>query len=347
MNPYDLITLLGVIQVQKSIKPFWGKWFPSERVFETESIAFDEVSEDYRRMAPFVVPNVQGRIQRQRGYQTFAYKPAYVKPKDAVRPNQFFTRTAGESLVTGTLTAQQRANARIAELLASHKIKIDNRVEWMRGKILIDGKVTIEGRDYPKVTVDFNRDASLTVTLTGTAKWDAPSTATPVKDLQGLRRKISDLTGAVARDYVFGENAWALFYATIDPVKLQNNQIRGSTGTISAFLDGLEGVEYAGTIAGVNGAGQMNLWVYSQKFKEDDDSLIDGLNTNTVVVLADAVDGVNCYGAIEDIECLQALKYFPKVYDEKDPSVRYLLTQSAPLPVPRQINATASIRVAT
>lgn len=351
MNPYDLITLLSVLQVQKSLKPFWGRWFRSEIVFETAEIAFDKVSDDYRRMAPFVAPNVQGRIQRRSGSSIVSYRPAYVKPKDAIRPNEFFKRTPGESLITGTLSPEARRNATVAKLLGDHRTKIDNRVEWMRAKALIDGMVTVEGRDYPKVTIDFNRDASLTVTLTGTAQWDEPavtSTADPIGDLQDLRRKINDLTGDVARDYVFGPNAWALFYASIDPDELQNNEIRGSEGTISRFLDGLEGVEYAGDLRGVNGAGLMRCWVYSQKVYEDDSSstLTDILDTNTVVLIGDGVQGVDCYGAIEDHEALRALKYFPKVYDEQDPSVRYLLTQSAPLPVPKQINSTASIKVA-
>lgn len=351
MNPYDLITLLRVISVQKTIKPFWGKWFPETLTFDTESIAFDKVSTDYRKLAPFVAPNVQGRVQKQQGYSTVSYRPAYVKPKDIVRPNQMFARQAGEPLIVGSATPQQRLNNAVTRLLAEHRIKIDNRVEWMRAKALIDGKVTVEGRDYPKVTVDFNRAASLTVTLAGTAKWDAPTTAKPLVDLAAGRRDVNDRTGAIVRDYVFGANAWTLFYAIIDPklIVLQDSQIRGSTGTISAFLDGLEGVEFAGTIAGVNGAGAMNLWVYSQKYLDDDGvTLVDILNTNTVVGLSDAVQGVNCFGAIEDLEAgLVATEYFPKVYDEKDPSARYLLTQSAPLPVPRQPNATFSIRVAT
>jgi hypothetical protein len=351
MNPYDLITLLTVLSTQKTIKPFWGRWFTSEIVFDTAEIAFDKVNVDYRRLAPFVAPNVQGRVQRRSGSSIVSYRPAYVKPKDAVRPNEAFRRTPGEALITGTLTPEQRRNATVARLLGEHRIKIDNRVEWMRAKALIDGAITVEGRDYPKVTIDFNRDASLTVTLTGTAQWDEPevsSTADPIGDLQSLRRAINDLTGDVARDYVFGSNAWALFYGFLDPEELQNNELRGSEGTISRFLDGLEGVEYAGDLRGVGGAGLMRCWVYSQKAYEDDstNTLTDILNTDTVVLIGEGVQGVDCYGAIEDHDALLPLKYFPKVYDEQDPSVRYLLTQSAPLPVPKQINSTASIRVA-
>lgn len=345
MNPYDLITLLTVLQTTKSIQPFWGNWFKQEITFETEKIAFDQVNIEYRRMAPFVAPNVQGRVQRKYGYSTVSYAPAYVKPKDAVRPNQAFARAPGESLVTGNLTAEQRMNAAVTTLLEMQRIKIDNRIEWMRAKAIIDGKVVCEGRDYPKVTIDFNRDSSLTVTLAGAAKWDQ-STATPLTDLANGKKSVNALTGQVVRDYVFGANAWALFYAKLDFTKIQNNMIRGSEGTITQFLEGVEGVEYAGTITGVNGAGLMNCYVYTQKFVDDDGTVSDILDTNTVVGIASGVEGVDCYGAIEDLGAMRALKYFPKVYDEEDPSVRYLLTQSAPLPVPKQPNCTFSIKVA-
>jgi len=344
MNPFDLITLLAVLRVQKTMPSFWSRWFPTTITFETETIAFDEVSDDYRKMAPFVAPNVQGRVQKQGGYQTSSYAPAYVKPKDVVRPNQAIKRRAGESLVTGTLSMQQRIDATVADLLASQRIKIENRVEWMRAKALIDGKITIEGRDYPKVTIDFNRDASLTTVLTGTAKW-SDALSTPMKDLADARRKSNDLCGAVIRDFIFGANAFALFYAKLDPTKIQNNTLRGSEGTVSAFLDGLEGVEFAGTVSGVNGAGLMNLWVYTQKVRNEAGALVDVLDTNTVVGVSDSIQGVNCYGAIEDLGALSAMEMYPKMWADDDPSAMYVMTQSAPLPVPKMVNASFSMKV--
>jgi len=59
-----------------------------------------------------------------------------------------------------------------------------------------------------------------------------------------------------------------------------------------------------------------------------------------VLVISPELDGVRCFGAIKDEEAgFQALPYFPKSWLEKDPAVRYLLMQSAPLPVPYRVNA--------
>ena len=61
------------------------------------------------------------------------------------------------------------------------------------------------------------------------------------------------------------------------------------------------------------------------------------------------VDGdavpVRHFGAILDHDSLVAEPYFPKSWLEKDPSVRYLLMQTAPLLVPYRANATFRAKV--
>src|SRR6185312_2722787 len=48
---------------------------------------------------------------------------------------------------------------------------VDRRMEWMAAKALVGGSVTIVGENYPSQTVNFNRDSSLTVTLSGANRW--------------------------------------------------------------------------------------------------------------------------------------------------------------------------------
>lgn len=349
MGPYDLVELLGVLRTLKTLPKFWLQFFPREMTFTTETIAMDQISDDYRRLAPFVAPNVQGRIQKQNGFRTVAYRPAYVKPKDVVDPNvNMFTRTAGESLATGTLTPQQRYAATVAKLLAEQKIKIDNRLEWMACKAIVDGKVTIDGIDYPQVTVDFNRDASLTRVLVGTAKWNSTA-ARPFDDIRASNRASNDLSGATAHQIIFGSDAWADFVTYImnneTALRLINNDYRGSNTDVSLFTNGFEGLERVGRVQGSNGAG-FDCWVYSAKFINQDGQLENMLDPRKVVGVSSLVDGVQAFGAIRDKKAnLQPLKYFPKMWENEDPSAEYLMTQSAPLMVPGQINATWSLQV--
>jgi len=349
MDIYDLTELLGVLEHTKQLPKFWLQFFPNERLFTTPHVLMDEVSTDLRRLAPFVAPNVQGRVMRQDGYTTKQFAPAYVKPKDVVDPNneQFFRRRAGESLSTGTFSPEQRWAATVAFLLSRQRIFIDNRLEWMAAKTIITGMLTIEGEDYPLVTINFNRDASLTRTLVGAAQWSNPTTSDPFGDIRAANRASNDLCGATGHTIIMGPNAFDSFsdYLTSQKKDLINNDYRGSRTEVSLITAGLEGVEYMGRVAGSNGAGY-EIWVYSQKFENADGVLEDLMDPNLVVGVASMVEGTQCFGAIKDTKArLRALRYFPKMWDVEDPSATYLMTQSAPLTVPGRINATWSLKV--
>jgi len=348
MGPFDLTTLLGVLRVTKTLPAFWLQFFPDEMTFNTESIAMDEISEDYRRMAPFVAPNVQGRVQKQRGFQTVSYRPAYVKPKDIVDPNNnMFTRTAGESLATGSLTPQQRYQATVAKLLVEQRIKIDNRLEWMAAKAVQDGKVTCDGIDYPRVTIDFNRDASLTRALIGTAQWNSTA-ANPLKDIKAANRASNDLCGATNHEIIFGADAFDSFVAWVlaNNLKLIDNNYRGSSTNLALITNGFDGLEYAGRVQGLAGGAGFDCWIYSAKVTLEDGTQEALLAPNKVLGISRMVNGVQAFGAIKDKKAgLAPLRYFPKMWDEEDPSVEYIMTQSAPLLVPRVTNATWSMTV--
>jgi len=346
MTIYDTTQLIEVISTEKTLPKFWDQFYPREFMFETESIAFDKVSKDYRKMAPFVAPNVQGVPQRDQGFTTIEYKPAYIKIKDIVDPNtNFFKRTPGEALMVGSLSPSERVANAISTHLVDHKIKIDNRLEWMMAKALIEGSLTISGDNYPTTTIDFNRDASLEVTLTGTAKWDS-SAPNPLADIAALRKQSNYLTGATGHKVIFGSEAATLFikYLTETNLALINKTLSGSSTTISMVIDGFEGVEYMGSVAGSNGA-NYDCYVYSGKVMNEAGVEEDLLSPNDVVGVAPMYDGASCFGAIREVMDLKPYKYYPKTYEEKDPSALYVLPQSAPLPVPGRTNATFRLTV--
>lgn len=345
---FDTTTLLSVLRTRKAPMGFWlEKAFPQQINFETEKIAFDRVNEDYRRLAPFVAPNVQGKVMTREGSDMLAFKPAYVKPKHIVDPNDVIVRQPGEALGTGSLTLAQRREAIIADILGRHKAMHAMTREWLAARAIIDGTVDIEGDNYPKVTVDFRRDASLSATLLTTARW-SESTSTPLADIATKRQAANTLCGAVIRDLVFGAGAWASFSKHADVKALLDKNYRGSESDFTKMTDGFEdSVEYLGTLQGTAGAGLLRLWLYSGKYKNESDVLTDILNTDTVVgVDWGMVQGHRCFGAIRDGAAgFQALDMFPKNWEDQDPWVEYLMTQSAPLMVPKQPNATFKIKV--
>lgn len=350
-NPaiYDQYTLMNVLRIQKVSAPFfWMPTFFTQQInFETPEIAFDTVYTDERYLAPFVVPSAQGRGQKLPGYDTRSFKPAYTKIKDTVSPEMHIERQAGEALGTGSLTVDQRRQVVRNQLLARQKTKHYNRREWLAARAIIDGKVTISGEDYPTTLVDFRRDASLTIALTGAAKWDQ-TTGDPLGDLKDARINANELCGVRIQQHVFGANAWDLFTQRVDTKELMNVLYGGLNVQVTRMNDGYnETMEYMGRIAGLNGAGAIEVWVNTARYVDENGAQQYYLDQDTVVgYAADAVQGVQCYGMIHDLAAgYGSQDIFAKNWINQDPSVEYLLSQSAPLMVPKQPNATFSMKV--
>lgn len=354
-SPYDFAQLIAAYNRQRTTPQFWLNFFSRTALFTDKFIDFEEVSQDYRKMAPFVAPNVQGRVIAVEGSNVRRFAPAYVKPEYAITPAQTLVRRAGETLIGGQhLSPQERKNLMVAELVGKAKSRISNREEWLASKAVIYGKVTISGIDYPTQTVDFGRDPSLTITLTGAATWDQ-TTATPLADITLGRLRVNTLSRQRISRLIFGQNAWQLFFARMGFDKpgtgnLLDTTFRGSDTSVSRLLDGYEGAEYAGTVTGINGQGTLECWVYHGALVDNDANgeLVEEelLNTNDVVGVGE-IDGVRCYGAIMDFDAnMAAQQVYMKTYRKENPSAEFFLAQSSPLMVPGNPNTVFRIRVA-
>lgn len=349
----DSMELVRTINTFTESPKFWSRNITSTHVSQTKEIVFEKVHSDYRRLAPFVAPNVQGKIQRRSGGQLVAFKPAYVKPKDIIDPSELRTRLPGEDLNPFNPTGMDRRRlARRAEILQSHRRMIENTIEWMAAEATIKGQVTIEGDDYPAVTVDFHRDPRLTSVLTGGARWGL-GTGDSFGDLKTMRKLVKDLTGAKVADIYFGQDAWDAFYADNEALlkDLSDTRFRGSDTSVTRITDGLEDIEFMGFIAGQQGQGRLNLYVVSTTYLTQESEIFNHLDSNGVVGFnREVLQLTDCYGAIEDLKAgpsgLAAMKWFSKNWEQEDPSHEYILTQSAPIVVPGQPNASFYLKVA-
>jgi hypothetical protein len=350
---FDLVTLAGIQRRIKTAPRFWLNEFYKRQInFEQDYIMFDRVYEDHRALAPFVVPNVAGRPGKLAGFETDRFKPAYSKQKDIVDYTMHMDRQAGESL-GGSLSIAQRRDAVKAYLLQQQKEKLQNTFNWLAARATIDGKVTISGEDYPETLVDFRRHANLTITLTGAAKWDQ-ATAKPLDDLKDARIEANGQSGARIKTVIFGANAWELFTQRVDLKDILDTRYLGlqqsGVTRLNALTDGYpDSIEYMGRLAGVNGQGAIDCWVDTTRFINPETGLEEFyLDQNTVCGVApDAMGGTRCFGAIKDIDAgFLPMEFHFKNWIIPDPSQEYLLTQSAPLMVPRDPNATYSMKVA-
>lgn len=353
---YDTMTLIGVQNRQQIDPLFFLQFFPEEILFTTEKIAFDEISEDRYILAPFVAPHVEGRVMEKQGFDTRSFKPAYVKPKHDIDVMQQFKRRIGETPLLGTLTPQQRYDASIAENFRVEREMIERRINWMCAQALVNGSVVVEGEDYPRVTIDFNRDGDLTEVLSGTARW-GESAADPLGDLNVKMRLSRKLSGGRITNLIMGEEAYDRFYRNADVKDLLDTNYRiGGTAADASILgmgDNDKEAELKAILSGGQSANRVQIWTYAGFFHQrdpDTGTLTEGyyIDPNAVVGVGNKLQGVQTFGAIKDPNAgLRAMRIFPRIVDKKndDPAKEYTLSQSAPLPVPLEPNNSFKLQV--
>jgi len=87
-------------------------------------------------------------------------------------------------------------------------------------------------------------------------------------------------------------------------------------------------------------SGDHEFWVFNAKYTDSAGAQVPYLPGKSCGSVAKrGLEGKQIFGAIMDHDNLTAAKYFPKMWDQDDPSVRNLMTQSAPLIVPGRANA--------
>lgn len=309
-------------------------FFPNVQTSDKEEIFFD-VTDSKPRISPFVSPLLPGKVVDSGGYQTKSFKPAYVKDKRRFDANIPYKRVAGE-IIGGSLSPSQRYERALATTLTDQLENLTRREEVMAAEILRTGQVVVSGDGYPSTTVNFGRDAALTKALTGSATW-ATAAVNPIDDLEDWADLVQSKSGMIAKTVIMDPDAWKIFRAK-DDVKKFLDYRRGTNNTLNVdpFIRGENSkVRYVGSI------GDFDIYVYNDIYINDAGVESKLLPAKTVIMGAkDGLEGTRCYGAIHDEKAnWTAHRYFTKSWVEEDPSVRWLLLQSAPLVVPYRPNA--------
>lgn len=339
---YDTNTLLGLYREVQAPSTYWRDLcFQSVINFEDEFIDFQKIREG-RKLAPLVVPTVQGRPIYSEASEITRIKAAYLKPKDPVNPSRVIKRRPTESLFApNSLSPAARFNAIVGDILRTHREAIDRREEWMAAQAIIDGKVVLASEDYPETTVDFKRAANHTVNLTGAARWSE----TGVDRMANLQTWIDRVRrapfGGPVNRVTVGANV--LEYLLSDPKveKQLDLNTRGTSANLNTGLRMGEYVEYIGKLSA-----NVELWVNSDYYELPNGTAVPFLDPDTIVLTGPNVMGARCFGAILDDEAnFNAMAAFPKMWRQKDPSAVYVMTQSAPMPVPVNANQTLSAKV--
>jgi hypothetical protein len=331
--------MLGAMWEMKELQPFWLKWFPTVINFETEKIEWSKIPER-RRLAPLVLPTIQGKPVYGAGERLHSVQPAYVKPKDAVSPSRLLRRASGfgELGQVRPLSPKERYDAIVMDILREHRDTIMRRWEWMASRAIIHGEIILEGEGYPRTIVDFERDSSLRVVLAGNDQWSNVDADIPGQLDDWLDAMHKAYFGRPGKDIVMGPNAWKGFRKNKAVKELLNTELRGPVASIDIGIGDGTPYQFRGLFNS-----NLNIWTYSEWYQEPDGTVANYLDEDDVVLLAspNEIDGLQCFGSILDAEAsLMPLGIFPKMWHDKDPSATIIMCQSAPMMVPVNANAT-------
>jgi len=334
---HDTATLMAVQNNQKPVSSYWlDLLFPMVQTFDTESIDFD-IIEGGARIAPFVSPTAQGVVLKNEGFNTRRFKPAYLKPKHVVKPNAQLKRIAGEAY-GGAISPEARINAAIASNLMKEKDLILRRLEVMACEAVLTGKNTVTGENYPTQIVDFQRDANQYIDATATP-WSNVSHDI-VSDLDEWCNQTQLLSGYAPSRVTVTPDVWSHMRKNTSVEKSRDTTYAGNSSALDSGVGNGEKVQYKGMLGT-----SLEVHVYNDIYENDSGVNVPLMGAGQVVLTSSGVEGVRCFGAIQDAEVMMPMEMYPKMWLNPDPSVVYTMTQSAPLMVPTRPNATLVAKV--
>lgn len=322
---------------------FTQRYFNTVRTTTDEEIAFDELVDKYILM-PFVMPNVNGKPIVGSGYSTKRFKPAYMQAEDAIRPANLSARAFGEQINSIPDKLQRMNNGRM-NILEAHTLAVRRTIEWMCAQYLTFGKYSVSGPDYPTVLLDFGRDAGNTIVNSGAALWTAPTTATPMADIQALNQQIFNKAKCSAIEVTMTPEDYALFIKTTE-VKDNFKLFMPTGGPLPNISP-----EAAAKVQRKGSLGDFNIVVYND-FYEVGGSQVRYLNPGTVLVASPdetGLGGRQLYAGIQNLKAIAMgmdnRPIFQNEWMTENGKAHMLSTESAPLIAARKVNAAGALIV--
>ena len=345
---FDTRTMMEAVE-QMHRPPRWLRdtFFPAAPPADTESLDVD-IIKGGRKLAPFCSPLAEGKVVPGAGFTTQTLKPGYIKPKRATTAGDLLHRSPGQILYAGGETIERRAQKKLGSDLADLMDTIDRREEWMAASALDVGTITmkIKGETADKsVLVDFGMASTHKITLSGTDLW-SDAASDPLAKLASVSNIIRKDSGVSPNILVLGTDAANSFCGNAKVQKYLDLRAV-DMGEIKP-MELPDGVTYIGRIRypGLF----VDVYSYDEWYEHEDTGTL-----TSMVPAKKAWLGSNRsanrtqYAVIQDMEAIEgglaAVARFPKSWITKDPAVRWLMVQAAPLPTMKQPDAFASIQV--
>lgn len=257
-------------------------------------------------------------------------------------------RQPGESLYSGR-TPAQRAVIQMSEDFTDLREMILRREEWMCAQAMLTGKIVVLGEGV-KDTIDFRFTNLIDISKDAKRKWKGGTVQNKYADLKAWHEKVQKegftncnvciMASDVVTEFLMDEQIRKLLdvknyaLAVIKPTQKENN------------------VTYIGTIHELG----LDLYQYNEWYVDDwtDPATpveLPMVPAGTLMMASTHAKYSMYYGAIsilnqktEKWETV-AGKYVPDTFIKKRPDRRFLSLQSAPVPVPHEVDSWITVKV--
>lgn len=337
---FDTRTMLTALEQMHPPKTFLlDTFFREENQATTEYVDID-IIKGKRKVASFTSPLDKAEVVARAGYTTNSIKLPYIKEKMKTTAEDFLKRQAGNNMYVANANPVTLAIQQEGKDLAYIQDMIVRREELMAAQALDTGIITMTGSGI-NATVNFGMDATHKIAVEAITAWSEAS-ADPLENLKTWSLTVQKDSGLIPEIIIMGLDAAKYFIANTIVQKYMD-MLRVEMGQIKPELLP-SGAHYLGT---VNYPGlYCDIYTYAETYLDSNGDSQYYVPVKKVWLGTPKARCTRQYGAIQDVEFgAVPTRFFPKSWVEHDPSVRWLMVQSAPLPCMHQPDAFLSAAV--
>jgi len=338
----DQFTPRVMLDALVQVPPVWtfllNLFFPTRKIHDTDTIDIDIVGRQ-RKVAKFVSPDSEGTHMGREGFRADTLILPYVKPVRTLTPKDVMTRLPGETIYMSRETPETRLSKKIGEDLEELRQYVIRLEEWMASQALIGGRISLRGEGVD-AEVDFQMKPSHKIVLSGTDLLSHPD-CDVLALLRSWKTLCSKDSGLVPDVAVLGSD---VIDAVLNnkTVQAQLDNRRYDMGEM-APRDLPNGASYVGRLA------DTALYGYNEWFVDDAGEEHPMVPADRILLGSTKARTCRHYGLIQDFDAMGkaysgVADYFPKLLLDRRKSIYEIMLQSAPLVVPHQIDAFASIK---
>lgn len=336
----ETFTLVEAVKKMYPVVTFFkDRYFPDGKTFYSQKVLI-ESKKGGRKVAPFVVPVVNGIVMTAEGYRTDMVTAPMIAPKMAITAQDLENKAFGES-PDSNRSPEDREREIEAEDINELRSAVSRRHELMCADIIVTGQTAMNhystAEDAAKgvnpsveMLKYYDDEFENKYTISG------DFTKMTIKEKLGVIYNITSLLrkrGVRCTDWVMTDDVSQMFMLDDDFLEMYNKR-DVNVGSIDA-KELPEGVVFNGTI-NIGGV-KLNMFSYDNEFEDMDGTIKPFLPKGTMAFLAPGL-GKTVYGQVTFMEdgrfVSYAEKMVPRLITSDTNNVAEVLVYSRPVPYP-------------